>query len=235
MSPSEPQPEAEDLGRRLRDLAKSDTAPEDGLARLRARLGASLPGVVDTNPSPPKEPAATTAASEAVRSAKLLFGAVGLFVGAVVGALAMHVVDARHPVVKIVEVPAPIVQQAPPAQQPSATPTAEPLVSAIPAPRALPKASASAGSKTNAERLVVDEARAAYARGARKEALDSLARHVAQFPNGALAEEREALAVRILVDSGNVTEARKRGEAFRARYPKSLMLPAVHAALESIP
>jgi outer membrane protein assembly factor BamD (BamD/ComL family) len=52
-------------------------------------------------------------------------------------------------------------------------------------------------------------------------ALRMLDRAEAEFPNGALGEEREALAVRALVASGQNEPARKRGEAFLRAFPRS--------------
>ncbi len=53
------------------------------------------------------------------------------------------------------------------------------------------------------------------------EALRMLERARAAFPGGALAEEREALAVRALVASGQKELARRRGEAFLQAFPRS--------------
>jgi len=62
-------------------------------------------------------------------------------------------------------------------------------------------------------------------------ALRMLDRTRAAFPNGALAEEREALAVRALVASGQNDLARKRGEAFLRVFPKSPHASEVRAVL----
>jgi hypothetical protein len=62
-------------------------------------------------------------------------------------------------------------------------------------------------------------------------ALRMLDRARAEFPNGALAEEREALAVRALVTSGQNELARKRGEAFLHAFPRSPHASEVRAVL----
>jgi hypothetical protein len=53
------------------------------------------------------------------------------------------------------------------------------------------------------------------------EALRMLDRASAQFPDGVLGQEREALAVRALVQSGQKEAARKRGEGFLRAFPRS--------------
>ena len=81
------------------------------------------------------------------------------------------------------------------------------------------------------ERALLDRARASYARGDHLQALAVLDDHKARYAAGLLAEEREALAVRTLSALGRTTEVRERGQRFAARYPGSLMLPAVEAAM----
>ncbi len=81
------------------------------------------------------------------------------------------------------------------------------------------------------ERALLDQARAAAAHGEPAQALATTERHRLQFPRGRLREEREALAIRALISLGRANEARTRAEAFRATYPRSLLLPALDAAL----
>jgi hypothetical protein len=125
-----------------------------------------------------------------------------------------------------------------------ATASASPTVdAAAPAPipsaqSTVPTPSLSSGSPGNslvAERGLLDVARSAFGRGDGDAALAALARHEKLYPGGQLAEEREALAVRalVLVDRGD--QARARAARFRRRYPSSVMLPAVEAALGTIP
>jgi len=56
-------------------------------------------------------------------------------------------------------------------------------------------------------------------------ALVLVAEHARRFPNGRLAEEREALRIRSLVGSGRTDEARRAVAAFAARFPRSVLLP----------
>jgi outer membrane protein assembly factor BamD (BamD/ComL family) len=86
-----------------------------------------------------------------------------------------------------------------------------------------------------AERRLIDAARAALVAGNSASGLERLVRHAAQYPRGALAEERSALMVDALVAAGHYDEAKRRADAFRARYPGSLFAPSVDAALRAIP
>ena len=56
-------------------------------------------------------------------------------------------------------------------------------------------------------------------------ALALVAEHGRRFPNGRLAEEREALRVRSLVAAGRRDEARRAATIFAHRFPRSVLLP----------
>lgn len=81
-----------------------------------------------------------------------------------------------------------------------------------------------------AERALLDVARSALARGEAAEALAAAERHTSEYPDGVLAEEREALAIKALVGLGRRDEARARARRFETRYPRSLSLHAVKGA-----
>jgi hypothetical protein len=66
-------------------------------------------------------------------------------------------------------------------------------------------------------------------------ALGALDRHTRTFSHPLLEEERDALYIQTLVRAGRYDEAKSRAEAFRRRAPQSLLLPAVDAAIASIP
>ena len=74
------------------------------------------------------------------------------------------------------------------------------------------------------ERLLIETARSGLARKKLTEADAALAEHLRRFPDGALAEERDALSVTLLIAEGKVDEADQATHAFRARYPNSLLL-----------
>ena len=92
-----------------------------------------------------------------------------------------------------------------------------------------------ADSSLAAERRLLDAARAALVAGDPGIGLERLTRHARQFPSGALAEERTALTVDALVAAGRHDDAKRRAEAFYARYPGSIFAPSVGAALQAIP
>ena len=87
-----------------------------------------------------------------------------------------------------------------------------------------------ATSDLTAERSLLDVARTALGRGDFPNALASADAHQKRFPKGALAEEREALAVQALAGAGRNDEARLRAERFARSFPGSILLPAVEAA-----
>lgn len=85
------------------------------------------------------------------------------------------------------------------------------------------------------ERQLIDQARSALVRGELEAAIDTLAQHRRAFANGRLAEERESLAIQTSIRAGDFAEARQAAERFRRQFPESMLLPAVEAALTSIP
>lgn len=110
-------------------------------------------------------------------------------------------------------------------------PVAPPIPSGVP----LPESSAGSGSSTfqmNAERALLNEATTAFTHDEPGACLAALEKHKSRFPGGTLSEEREALAVRSLVALGRNEEAVRRGRAFMAKYPGSLMFPAVESAVK---
>ncbi|HEY6461482.1 MAG TPA: hypothetical protein VIY73_15050, partial [Polyangiaceae bacterium] len=91
-------------------------------------------------------------------------------------------------------------------------------------------ASASPRSQLSAERMLLDEARAALVQGNPTVALDRLQRHRRTFASPVLGEERDAMEVEALARAGRVPEAQARADAFRRHYPRSLFLPTVESA-----
>jgi len=116
----------------------------------------------------------------------------------------------------------------PPSIEASALPPAPPVPSAVStAPRTPPTDTSGDLAK---EQELVDTARGALARGRAAEAMVATERHAARFPNGALAEERDALAVQALALDGRIDEARLRAARFTAKYPRSIFRAAVERA-----
>jgi hypothetical protein len=96
-------------------------------------------------------------------------------------------------------------------------------------------ANVSSGELLAAERALLDVARVSLSQGDAPHALEAIARHEKQFPAGLLVEEREALAIRALAVEGRNAEARARAVRFEQRYPESLALPSVRAAVQANP
>ena len=82
-----------------------------------------------------------------------------------------------------------------------------------------------------AERVLVEQARTALSRGEVRPALEALARHEHDYPQGQLVEEREALTILGLAALGKKDEAQARAAAFRTRFPRSILLRSINNAL----
>ncbi len=135
-------------------------------------------------------------------------------------------------VVERVETPA----APPPSMQTAPSSPALPSVDR-PSVRADPARAEPAGHDVDlaAERAIVEAARTSLSRSRGAAALEALDDHARRFPHGRLAEEREALAVQALVALGRGAEAKERAVRFRRTFPESILLPAVAAAIGSIP
>jgi len=128
---------------------------------------------------------------------------------------------------------------------PAVVPRVEPALEPIPSAAAESSASFEiarqpAPSATTTEHLLVREtrllARARAELALRPErSLTLLSEHAREFPNGALALERELLTVASLVRLGRRTEAEARAEALRARSPGSLYAERLERLLGKTP
>ena len=112
-----------------------------------------------------------------------------------------------------------------PALPPLPAPAAA-VVPPAPAP-VLARPALSRADAARAELRLLRQARAAVAREDYADALPPIAAHARLFKDGRLAEEREALRVKALVGVGRTAEARRAAAAFRARFPRSVLLPAI--------
>ncbi|MBX3191922.1 MAG: hypothetical protein KF819_33335 [Labilithrix sp.] len=208
-----------------------DDAPP-GKARVRARLektlfGAPPPGGDGGGPTTTSTSAGANAAA-AGAGAKIIaaFIAGALAGGAVVFALMppkVQAVEYMHDT-----------HIAPSVTPASAAPPVEgPPASAAPAASAStpPAGSAPRGDSLAAERALLDPARTALGRRDAASALDAVRKHETKFAQGKMSEEREAIAVQALVLAGKRPEAEARAARFRQRYPGSVLLAAVEAAL----
>jgi hypothetical protein len=112
---------------------------------------------------------------------------------------------------------------------------APPAASDVPPVTVATAATSTRGSQLSAERILLDEARAALAQGDPGRAIDRLERHRRTFQAPLLAEERDAMWVQALVKAGRYDEARARAASFRKRSPDSLFSSVVDSAIDSIP
>jgi len=85
------------------------------------------------------------------------------------------------------------------------------------------------------ENALIEAARSALGARDAQAAAGFLQRHARLHPAGQMEEEREALWVQTLIAEGDAPGARARAETFRRRFPHSIQLEAVSAALEKIP
>ena len=216
-------------------------APEEAKARVLQRVASTISGASDNGTrgggDSGGEARAMSSGSALPRPggiARPLSLAVAFGLGSVAGIVAERAMHhpVSHQAVKVSQPALPV-----PASPSSADSVgiAGPAVSNPPLPSTAVASSESRGAPLAAERALLDGARAAFGRGDGEEALAALSKHEKLYPKGQLAEEREALAVRALVLTQRFEEARARGARFRKRYPASVMLPAVEAALGSIP
>jgi len=218
------------------------------VARMQAALGVSGGGEggADSSPSPDMAaPDLTSSAPESGASLAAVFwahpaltGGAGFLLGGLVGA-ALHaaivVPPSLPPGAPLAVVPASSVLTVVAVPAPSAPLPAASQQAPVASATALVPTAPSAGSTLTAERTLLDVARAAIARGEPAAATDALKQHQGRFSRGVFREEREALFVQALRDMGRIDEARRRAQAFRARYPNSLFLSTVERVLEAKP
>jgi hypothetical protein len=224
---------SEPVDRRYVEALRRDreaATPDDARERLASRLGVSDP----LPAAPPREDVRASAASGGVHAGGWL--ALAFVAGSAVGA-ALHAGLASAPEARVVYVESPaaaVPSAAPPAATttPSAADPTPPAAAIAPPVAPTPHARL---AQLDAERALLDAARVALVSGDSDAALRALDRHARTYGHPILGEERDALFVQTLVRAGRYEDARTRAEAFRRRAPQSLLLPAVDAAIASIP
>lgn len=126
----------------------------------------------------------------------------------------------KAPVVRHASSPAPS-QVEPGAPAASDTPITDAPVAAQAAPDDKPSL------PPPSELSLIERAEASRARPG--EALAFLAKHEEVYPRGALAQEREVLAIELLLKAGKLGRAETRAERFEDAYPRSAHLPRLRA------
>jgi len=154
--------------------------------------------------------------------------------------------EAPVPVPTPTPIPTPVptpVPTVPPTTAPTPVPTVAPTPPPVVTPPAVPsapsadetpvpaspraKATLSRADEARAELRLLRQARAAVVREDYAAALPPIAEHARRFKDGRLTEEREALKVKALAGLGRTDEARRAAASFRARFPRSVLLPAI--------
>ena len=192
---------------------------------VRARLLARARATAAASPS-----ASHVAGPEAApvwHGRRIAFAAGALLVFAAAGAAAALYSHARRSA-EISPIPRPSAEMpsvlaSAPERPPAATEPAPQLVSS-------PKVqhfhrSLSPQESYAAELNLLQRAQSEYAGHSFADALGLVAEHARRFPDGRLAEEREALRVRSLARTGRGDEARRALAAFARRFPRSVLLP----------
>lgn len=233
MNPLEPM--SDDALALLRDAESFDPpggAEDRVLERLRSELPPVLPAPKPASPSPAPTPRPLHLGGPL----SILTLLIGIGIGWVLHAqLGEPRVELRTVEVEVPARPEPKVEAPPPPPPPiePVAPVKKPRV--VVTPPAPVKDTSASDLDLARERELIEQARNALVRGEVKAANDALAQHAARFPKGRLAEERDSLWVQSLIRAGDFALARTRAAAFRANYPNSLLLPAVEAALKTIP
>jgi hypothetical protein len=222
VSESLPPPDGE-LAGILAKLRDEEAAPPEVRARARSRLMAAV-GFVPMVPTH----------GRGALSSKAAIASLAFLLGGVTGAIAYAVFVPRPaPQIVYVDRPAPAPPEAlaappsvpaPPAPPPTVVATSTPAAS-------VPSAPPSRASQLSAERVMLDEARAAIAQGEPARALERLERHRRTFSSPILGEERDAMRVEALAKAGRHDEAVAAAAVFHKRWPESLFASAVDDAV----
>jgi hypothetical protein len=231
----------------LASAKREDDPRAPQIEALSARLAAS---VAPPSPIAPMALAPHVVAT-AVASASRL--AIGIKAGAVIVALGVlcggawyvrTIRDAEHtqadtrPAIELDARPTPatVAPRAPDqasiesvAAQPSPTPSPD-SASALPRPAASPRQPRGSGDGEAETKLVV-AAGAALVRDDPEAALALTRQHLAQFPNGAHAEERDRIAIEALARLGGFERARTAADRFFIRYPESIYRSRIESLL----
>ena len=171
---------------------------------------------------------------------RLFAVALALPAGALVGAAghaywqrpAAPAAIATAPVIPPLAVAAPVVTTPPVAVE--ALPTATSPVP--PAPTGAPSLKSEREAPSLERELsLLERARTRLSEGQPQSTLQLLREHRLAYPNSALQQESEALAIRALIAAGRTAEARGRAVGFVEAYPTSALRGSVERAIESIP
>lgn len=214
----EPGSEASPELRRLFGHAERDLPTTAELARLEAKLGPLLD-------APAAAPAPSSAASPLAKIGLAVVGG-----GALVTGLWLALRSPEPPPEAPKPAETPLVTPTPAPPPPSVhepAPSVAPAETPAPAPAASPseKAQPDPGPvkrpSSIPEDQLLERARSAL-RSSPERALSLTRQHQLEFPNGALSQEREVIAIEALRRLGRTDEAARRTERFERLYPQSV-------------
>jgi hypothetical protein len=215
----------------LEELSADGSPPPGAQARVRAKLEIAIPEI--------RRAGGGGGHGGRVRGWRggIAWPVATFALGGMAGAALAGVLErAPPPRVVYVEPPAPTaVQSAGPAPTEVASATAMVPNPAMTGPASAGPPGPQEQSQLEAERRLLDDARAALVAEIPDRALENLAAHRSRFPKAILAEERDALEIQALVRAGRYREARDRARAFGDRWPESLFGHTVRSAIASIP
>ncbi len=236
-------------------LAERDrvSAPDVGRRRLAERLSVAVPafGPPHMAPSVPA-PAPTVVAQGGAAVGALKAGVVKAVLalaigGSVVATLGIrhhagnaersaHAEPARAATVEAMVAPPVVSREVAREETPPATTAVAPAAArAEQASTALRPPSLSPSASLREERRLLDEARDAIVRGEPEGALSPTALHLARFPDGVLAEERDAIRIRALAHLGRRDDARTLLRTMQANHPHSFLLEGAANDVDTIP
>lgn len=220
------------LSTEIRSLLEGERAipPQPPFVRARALARARAAMVAEPRVAPVPRQAASRArwafAAALACVASAAVGATAYEIRARLGATRTHDPGAAPPAAAP---PAAAPASSPVSAESPPTPTILPAGDSPspPARAALARPRLSNADAARAELQLLRQARAAVAREDFAAALPPLAEHARRFRDGRLVEEREALRIKALAGLGRMDEARRAATAFEARFPRSVLLPAV--------
>jgi hypothetical protein len=251
--PDDLPPLDDELAAMLRTL-DDQAPPADAMARVQAKLSATLsaiPPVSDVDVSAPTH----AAMASVVPMAKVALLAFGLGTAVGVGATYQVMRPAeRAPVEDAPVIPsepampsqpalpleptvAPVIEPAVPVEATpvETTPRVPPLNRIRPAPAGIEPTQDARDRELADENALITRAQNALARGRVEGALEALREHENRFARGQFSQERDAMTIQALAKLGRVDEARTRADAFRKKYPQSMLNRAIDAALRVTP
>lgn len=209
------------LDPRTRSLIDDALAADVPPPELEARLWQTLSTRLDA----PLPPTAAAAANGALATKGAVLGATGVWLKVIAGVVAIAAGSVAVQAVVRHE-PVPSLRRAAvaaPQPQPSAA------ASATSQPSAAEPAALANGS-LNAETVLLARAQRALGSGSPGDALPWIQQHAARFPNGALAQEREAARVLALCALKRTGEARRATQQFLRVWPSSPLADRVRTA-----